>query len=95
MAPKTKRRQQSAKAAAVGRESQKKKRESLDQQPSTSQDQDQTVSGAAPTQSGSSGMNGPQIFACYCDRVLGHRYLLRLKIFTGPFLPLDPSIWFC
>ena len=29
------------------------------------------------------------IFACYCDRVLGHRYLLWSKIFTGPFLPLD------
>ena len=34
--------------------------------------------------------NGPQIFMCYCDRVLGHLYLLWLKIFVGPFLPLDP-----
>ena len=41
---------------------------------------------------GSSGINGTQIFACYCDRVLGHRYLLWLKIFAVPFLPLDPSI---
>ena len=38
----------------------------------------------------SSGINGPQIFACYCDRVLSHQYLLWLKIFMGPFLPLDP-----
>ena len=38
----------------------------------------------------SSGINGTQIFACYCDRVLGHRYLLWLKIFAVPFLPLDP-----
>ena len=41
---------------------------------------------------GSSGINGTQIFACYCDRVLGHRYLLWLKIFAVPFLPLDPFI---
>ena len=40
---------------------------------------------------GSSGINGTQIFACYCDRVLGHRYLLWLKNFAVPFLPLDPS----
>ena len=32
---------------------------------------------------GSSGINGTQIFACYCDRVLGHWYLLWLKIFTA------------
>ena len=44
-----------------------------------------------PKNLGSSGINGPQIFACYCDRVLGHRYLLWLKIFAGPFLPLDPE----
>ena len=25
---------------------------------------------------GSSGINGPQIFVCYCDGVLGHQYLL-------------------
>ena len=41
--------------------------------------------------SGSSGINGTQIFVCYCDRVLGHRYLLWLKIFAVPFLPLDPA----
>ena len=41
---------------------------------------------------GSSGINGTQIFACYCDRVLGHRYLLRLKNFAVPFLPLDPTV---
>ena len=37
-----------------------------------------------------SGSSGPQNFACYCDRVLGHRYFLWLKNFAGPFLPLDP-----
>ena len=30
-------------------------------------------------------MNGTQIFAFYCDRVLGHQYLLWLKIFMVPF----------
>ena len=40
---------------------------------------------------GSSGINGTQIFACYhCDRVLGHRYLLWLKISAVLFLTLDP-----
>ena len=28
-------------------------------------------------------------FMCYCDRVLGHCYLLWLKIFAVPFLLLD------
>ena len=41
---------------------------------------------------GSSGINGTKIFVYYCDRVLGHRYLLWLEIFTVLFLPLDPTI---
>ena len=40
---------------------------------------------------GSGGINGTQIFTCYYDRILGHRYLLWLKIFVVPFLSLDPK----
>ena len=54
MAPKTKKEDNKVpKQLQQGEKAKKKKQESLDQQPSKSQDQDQTVSGAAPIQSGS------------------------------------------
>ena len=34
----------------------------------------------------SSGINGPQIFACYCDRVLSHQYLPMVENFHGAIL---------
>ena len=45
--------------------------------------------GEREREKGTSGMNGTQIFTCYRYRVLGHRYLLWLKIFVVPFLSLD------
>jgi hypothetical protein len=41
---------------------------------------------------GSSCINGTKIFACYWYRVLGFGYLLGLKIFAVPFLPLNWSL---
>ena len=42
---------------------------------------------------GSSGINGPQICACYCDRALGHQCLLWSKILRGRFATWSPCCY--